>query len=101
MKFQLERERIREEEVERIRKEEVAPLEQRISRLETLMSINTRLQSPTTISPPPSDGGGSGYFDDTPLISFDDSLNPTRTNTVRQENRKPVEDSTAEGPQDS
>jgi hypothetical protein len=101
MKFQLERERIREEEVERIRKEEVAPLEQRISRLETLMSINTRLQSPTTISPPPSDGGGSAYFDDTPLISFDDSLNPTRTSTVRQENRKPVEDSAAEGPQDS
>jgi hypothetical protein len=65
MKLQLERERIREE--------EVTPLEQRIRRLETeLTSINTRLQSPSSISPPPSDGGG-----------------------------KPDEDSTAEGPQDS
>jgi hypothetical protein len=94
MKLQLER--------ERIRKEEVTPLEQRIRKLETeLGSITTRLQSPSTISPPPSDGSVSGYFNDTPLISFDESLNPTRTSTVRQENRKPDEDSTADGPQNS
>jgi hypothetical protein len=74
MKLQLERERIREE--------EVTPLEQRLKRLETeLTSINTRLQSPSTISPPPSDGGGSGCFDDAPLISFDDSTAEGRQNS--------------------
>ena len=94
MRLQLER--------ERIRVEEIAPLEQRIKRLEMeLTSISTRLQSPSTASPPLSDGSASGYFDDTALIGFHDSLNPTRTSTVRQENRKPDEDSTAEGPQDS
>jgi hypothetical protein len=97
MRLQLDRERIREV----IREEEVKPLEQRIMRLETLMSINTTLQSSSTISPPPSDGGGSASFDDTPLISFDDSSNPTRASTVRQENRTPQEDSTARDPQDS
>jgi hypothetical protein len=92
MKLQLERERIRDPE------EEVTPLENRIRRLETeLTSISNRLQSPSTIRPPPSDGSASGYFDDTPLIRFEDSLNRTRMSTVRQENRKPADGSTAKG----
>jgi hypothetical protein len=95
MKFQLDQERIRE----RIREEEVKPLEQRLRVLETL--INTTLQSHSSISPPPSDKGSSAYFDDTPLISFDESSNPTRAGTVRQENRKLEDDSTVGGPQDS
>jgi hypothetical protein len=95
MKFQLDQERIRE----RIREEEVKPLEQRLRVLETL--INTTLHGHSNISPPPSDGGGSAYFDDTPLISFDESSNPTRAGTVRQENRKLEDDSTVGGPQDS
>jgi hypothetical protein len=97
MKFQLDQERIRE----RIREEEVKPLEQRLRVLETLMSINTTIQSHSSVSPLPSDGGGSAYFDDTPLISFDESSNPTRAGTVRQENRNLEDDSTVGGPQDS
>lgn len=96
MKFELDQERIRE----RIREEEVKPLEQRLRVLETLMSINTTLQSHSSISPPPSDGA-SAYFDDTPLISFGESSNPTRAGTIRQENRKLEDDSTVGEPQDS
>ena len=97
MKFELDQERIRE----RIREEEVKPLEQRLRVLETLMSITTTHQSHSSISPPPSDGGGSASFDDTPLISFDESSNPTRAGTIRQENRKLEDDSTVGEPQDS
>jgi hypothetical protein len=88
---------------DRIRMEEVAPLEERLRKLETsqleLTSILAGLQNPSSGRSPQLDGKASQYLDDTPLINFnDDSLNPSRTSTVHQENRNPGESSTARDP---
>ena len=90
---------------DRIRMEEVAPLEERLRKLEAsqleLTSILAGIQNPSSSRSPQLDGRASQYLDDTPLINFNnDSLNPSRTSTVHQENRNPGESSTARDPWD-
>jgi hypothetical protein len=79
-----------------IQVEEVEILKQKLKKEETrnleLTSILARLQSPSPISPPASDGSASG--------NFDDALNPTRISTVRQEDRQPDQNSKGKGRQD-
>jgi hypothetical protein len=84
----------------RIRMEEVAPLEERLRKLEAsqleLTSILAGLQSPSSGRSPQLDERASQYLDNTPLINFsNDSLNLSRTSTVHQEDRNPGESSTA------
>lgn len=67
---------------DRIRMEEVAPLEERLRKLEAnqleLTSILAGLQSPSSGRSPQLDGRASPYLDDTPLINFNnDSLDPS------------------------
>jgi hypothetical protein len=86
--MRLQRER------DRIRMEEVAPLEERLRKLEAsqleLTSILAGLHSPSSGRSPQSDVRASQYLDDTPLINFNtDSLDPSQTSMVRHENRNP------------
>ena len=83
--------------------EEVAPLEERLRKLEAsqleLKSILAGLQSPSSSRSQRLDGRASQHLDDTPLTNFNnDSLDPSRTSTVHQENPNPGESSTDRDP---
>lgn len=79
---------------DRVRKEEVAPLEERLRKLEAnqreLTALLAGLQSPSSEVPAQSAGTTSQDLDDGPLINLDTS-NPSRANTVRRHDEKTYE----------
>jgi hypothetical protein len=97
MKLQRERDRERD----RVRNEEVAPLEERVRKLEAtqlatqleLTTLRAGLRSPSSEVPAQLSGTASQDLDDAPLINLNSS-NPSRTNTVRCEKQIPEENST-------